>query len=285
MAQALTIKNNTLRFLDIHVSEVKNYPNALHEIAFDRKFEGIIIRQVFTEELMKRVVERLENNEGDMNSIWISKMAKESCAKAPYMYGQSIIGSEPDLKKYYACSSAFRQGCRILFQGHPDFEEKVESVFYNLSDGRPIQIPTSLEGDTYTPATIRVLPDNHEIDLHVGNDFPDFPESSHLKTLINVTDQLSYFIPMSLPKAGGELIVYNLECQTNDEIIAAYHLDDSIMDKYESIVLKPNLGDMVLFDGGRYYHRVTPIVGDNPRRTIGGFLAFSSQEDRVYYWS
>jgi hypothetical protein len=42
---------------------------------------------------------------------------------------------------------------------------------------------------------------------------------------------------------------------------------------------------MLLFDGGRYYHRVSKVIGRSPRRTIGGFLGFSRQRDRVYYWS
>jgi hapalindole-type alkaloid chlorinase len=298
MTQVSVINDSTLRFLDIHVSELENYPNALQEMIFDRRFEGMIIRDVFTSEQMNQVVERLEKNEADINSILVSKFANISSGRAPYLYGYTIIGSAPDLKEYFAYSAAFRKKCRTLFQGHPDFEDQVESVFYKLSGGKPVEVPTGPEGQTYTSATIRVLPDKHEIGVHVGNDFPHLAEASHLKTLINVTDQLSYFIPLSVPKIGGELVVYNLEWQAEEgnqniaeiksleeEMNAIYRLDSDIMNQYESIILKPNPGDMLLFDGGRYYHRVTQVLGDLPRRTIGGFLAFSYKNNRVYYWS
>ena len=42
---------------------------------------------------------------------------------------------------------------------------------------------------------------------------------------------------------------------------------------------------MFIFDGGRYFHRVSKVVGERPRYAIGGFLGFSQTHDQLYYWS
>ena len=43
--------------------------------------------------------------------------------------------------------------------------------------------------------------------------------------------------------------------------------------------------DMFIFDGGRCFHRVSKVVGERPRYTIGGFLGFSQTHDQLYCWS
>ncbi|MCC5669184.1 2OG-Fe(II) oxygenase [Nostoc sp. CHAB 5784] len=214
----------------------------------------------------------------------------------------SVVGKPPDLKEYFAIAAVFRQACRTLFQENLDFEERVESIFRSLCGGLPVKLPIGPEGQTYTPATIRVLPEGYQIPVHVGNDFRDMPSSNHLRTLIDISDQLSYFIVLSAPEAGGELEVYNVEWTpkkaSNSTTTSVSETDYALtQDNYmlevkswfqspqESVAFAPRPGDMVLFNGGTYYHRVTPVVGHRPRITIGGFLSFSKEHDGVYYWS
>ena len=42
---------------------------------------------------------------------------------------------------------------------------------------------------------------------------------------------------------------------------------------------------MCIFAGGHIWHVVEPVVGDVDRLTVGGFLAFSHDRERVLYWS
>ncbi len=213
VSQIPIARESTLHFLDINVSEIKNHASALQDMVFNRSFQGMIVRGVLPQNAIDQVVCQLEEDDGCMSSLLISKFAEWEILpfKGPYVYGEGIVNTEPDLKKYFAYAEIFRQKCRTLFQGNPDFEERVESVFHYLGDGLPVRVPTGPEGQTYTSATIRVLPENHEIGIHVGNDFLGFPEAHHLKTLLDLADQLSFFIPLTTPEAGGELIVYALE--------------------------------------------------------------------------
>jgi len=58
-----------------------------------------------------------------------------------------------------------------------------------------------------------------------------------------------------------------------------------IMDLGDKTSFRPGPGDLLVFDGGRYYHRVSPGAGAHPRRTIGGFLAFAKDGRSLRYWS
>jgi hypothetical protein len=285
MSKSTISEKPALRILDIHASEVEKYPNTLKDIMFNRSFEGMIIRGVLSPETVEQVVSRLEN--GAMKSLYLARPTQgvDRKYKPIEVYGQTLIGTSPsDLNKYFDCATAFRQECSILFQGHPGLEERIEAVLHGLS-GLPVRVPKGPEeGQTYTPATIRALFEGDEMPIHAGNQLIRLPQSAHLNTLIDITDQFSYFIPITVPEVGGELIIYTLEWNP-EEKSEEKAVDPMLEQKYESVAVAPNPGDMLVFDGGRYYHRVTPVSGSRPRRTIGGFMAFSKQHDAFYYWS
>jgi hypothetical protein len=108
---------------------------------------------------------------------------------------------------------------------------------------------------------------------------------------------LSYFVTLSVPDGGGELIVYALEWDDTapyapsttttapPSVYDSSHFNFMLMERFEKTPFRPGPGDLLIFDGGRYYHRVSQTQGDRPRRTIGGFLAFSKARDLIYYWS
>lgn len=280
-------------FLDIHVSEIQQHKNAIQAMMFDRKFEGMIIREVFPRDTVDRVNQILEQEDAGIERI----LFPDPSEKDAYLLGQALISSNPDLQEYFAHAAAFRKQCRLLFQGKPDFETQIESVFQHLSGGLPVKIPTGPQGQTYASATIRVLPEGREIGIHVGNEFLHLVQANHLQTMVDLTDQISFFIPLSVPQAGGELVVYSLEY---DDVAPFLPKDRhknggktyrtgtkafELVERYPSMTFTPGPGDMLIFDGGRYYHRVSPIIGKRPRRTIGGFLSLSREHDAVYYWS
>lgn len=296
MAKKVIAKEPLFNFLDIHVSEIEKHPNALQDMLYNRSFEGMIIRDVLPKDVVEQVLSRLKNEQVDMNDILDSKFAQTS--KGAYSLGENIVFTNPNLQQYFDSAAIFRQKCRTLFEGMLDFEALIASMFCSLSGGFKVKIPSGPQGETYIPATIRKLPTDHEYPIHVGNDFLNSPQSEHLRSLVDVSDQLSFFIPLVLPEAGGELVVYGLEW--DDEKFSfentissrnphgsrlyqeAHHIFE---EQYGSMTFNPGIGDMMLFDGGRFYHSIVPTVGDRTRITIGGFLSFSKDHDTIYYWS
>lgn len=293
MPQKVIAKEPLFNFLDIHVSEIDKHPNAIQDMLINRRFEGMIIREVLPPDVVEQVVSGLENNQGGMSSIVDSKFA--DIAKGAYGLGEILVFCDPDLQKYFDHAAIFREKCRALFPEKFDFEERMQSVLRSLCGGLSVQIPTGTQGESYIPATIRTLPEGHEFAIHVGNDILKSPQSEHLRTIVDNTDQLSFFIPLALPEAGGELLVYGLEWDgepldykkfSGYDQKLYHHTSHKLFDElYGSMSFAPRLGDMMLFDGGRFYHCITPTVGSRARITIGGFLAFSQDHDAIYYWS
>lgn len=307
MTATIPFSQGTFRLLDIHVSEVENYPGALQDMMFNRRYEGMIIREVFPKDVMEQVAAGIEKYGSDFDSIFVSE-EKTGVAheKGPNFYGWVLaaLKKPKDIEEYFAHEPVLRQIYRTLFPANQDYYERMESVFRALAGGKPVKTPTGLEGQNYCASNLRMIPVGHELRLHVGNDFIKMPQASYLNNLFDLTDQLSFFIPIVTAEAGGKLKIYSLELNeemdkqrregfakmadlSDAELYDAYSsvLAELPLDQYESLDLSPDAGDMLLFDGGRYFHQVTRVEGRRTRITTGGFLNFSHEHDTVYYWT
>lgn len=281
------------QFLYIDAADVANHPHAIRAM-YDKQLDGMIIRNVLPRETIAAVAERLG---GDAGFVKMPFPMFASQKAPPHTLGAPVVGCDPEMREYFAHAGDYRHACRALFAGQVDFEARVEEIFRALSGGLPIVVPEGPHGGTYTSSTIRVLPEGHEIGVHVGNEFLRTPQASHLKQIVDPIDQLSFFVPLSVPEGGGELVVYGLEW---DDVTAfvptpesryeanVYLEGTAVFDavtEMDSTAFAPGPGDMLIFDGGRYYHRVSHVRGPRARRTIGGFLAYSQSHDKILYWS
>jgi hypothetical protein len=60
---------------------------------------------------------------------------------------------------------------------------------------------------------------------------------------------------------------------------------DELLQRFGTTPIRLAPGDMILFTGGRIWHRVEPVEGESERVTIGGFVALAQDGERVYFWS
>ncbi|MEQ9319054.1 MAG: 2OG-Fe(II) oxygenase [Polyangiaceae bacterium] len=200
-----------------------------------------------------------------------------------------VSGFDIDMAAYHAQAAAFRDALGALF-GRADggFEAKVSALLARLGGGRPVFSPPSADGaGQYTPATIRKLPPGCQIPVHCGNFFLESPGYAHLRTQVAVRDQLSYFLPMQTPEAGGELLVYDLTWgdEATPKMTGIDMFDPKAIEAWDHEPFAPAVGELLLFDGGRYFHKVSPVEGSRARWTIGGFVGFTRDHERVVYWS
>jgi hapalindole-type alkaloid chlorinase len=279
-------------FIYTDVKDVHQHAGSLQAI-LENRLDGLIVRNVFSPATLEAVVSRLENKTVARREFPMFK----GKAGAPYTVGQAIVTSEFDLVEYFRDAVEQRDRLDQLFAGQQDYERCIAHVFSALAGGLPATVAMGPEGQAYTPSTVRVLPEGHEIGVHVGNGFARLPQARHLATVIDMTDQISFFTPLTVPKGGGELVVYGVEYSDMAAFMPqSTQADESnvwlegtevfnIFKAMDATAFAPGPGDMLIFDGGRYFHRVSKTEGETPRRTIGGFVGFSTDRERLYYWS
>lgn len=280
-----------MRLLEISAADAARHPDALRTL-FDDGMDGLLLRGLFSPELMARVSRRIDSGlvprriMGDQAHL----------AHAPYTIGQAIVGVADELDDYFADAAQQSSRIRTLFTGRVDFEATIAATLSALSGGLPVEVATGPQGQPCPSATIRVLPEGAEIGAHVDNSFLHMPRAHHLHRLVDTRVQLSYFVPLSVPEAGGELMVYTLEwaaarlfmpdvAKTSANVWLEGSDVFEVVNQFESSVFAPAVGDLLVFDGGRHFHRVSKVVGPVPRRTIGGFMGLSKKHDGLYVWS
>jgi len=278
----------TLRF---SIDEAAEHPDILFDI-HRRRLDLVIVDGVLPTETCARVTTALERNAADWP--WTLQETLDTRASQFRLIGESLTpyAGNPDgptLSHYYAEAASFRTLCRDLFAGDPDFESTIERAFSLLAGGRAVELPAGVDpGTSYTPATIRNLPPGCEIPVHVGDYFYSTPGYRHLGTLVELHDQLSYFVPLQNAEGGGELVVYGAEWGKDDAPAMTRELRanwDDGREPWPCEVFVPAPGQLLVFNGGRFYHRVNRVRGERSRWTIGGFLGFSPDGGSVRYWS
>lgn len=283
--------NASFLFHDVPFEHLDGFPNAIEDIHGGR-FHGLIVRGVFAPDAVESLARQIERGQAPIEPMVWQK--HEHGPRDSTILGRPFM-VDMDAARYLASAAQFREGCRALFAGLPDFEARMTSVFQTLCRGRQVSVPAAPNGATYSPATIRVLQPGHGIHVHVGNDFIRLPQARQLAACADVSCQLSYFVTLRPAQSGGNLTVFSLQWSHVEEIRKqrggllpedeCKALIADLVARSESVSLEAGAGDLILFDGGRYYHKVTRVQGPHSRITIGGFLVFSTDHDTIFYWS
>ncbi|HYF44670.1 MAG TPA: 2OG-Fe(II) oxygenase [Acidimicrobiales bacterium] len=261
---------------DVDAEDLDGHADAIEAI-YEGRLDGMTIKGVFTPSEARAVVERLEQH----RSSFVDHGSVE-------MFGTAIVGSEDDRADYHRDAPGMNPKLEALFDGR--FRSRIEEVLGRVGGGRPVDVPQDGADRPYVPATVRVLPSGRGvIHGHTANEFCNvWPAYAHLRDIARMWNSLSYFIVAQPPEDGGELVLYDLDWDDTPEAILALPMGperDALLERSASQGISPKAGDMVLFTGGRIWHRVAPVRGTVPRVTVGGFVALSAEGDRIYYWS
>src|SRR5262249_55869233 len=116
-----------------------------------------------------------------------------------------------DLNAYFEEGAAFRDACAILFNGVPDYQTRIEELLAQMSGGRPVAVPRGPDGRRYVASSIRGVAPTGAIDLHCENETLGFPGMRHLAKVIDARDQLSFYLTLGIPEAGGEIAISALK--------------------------------------------------------------------------
>ncbi|HEY3493639.1 MAG TPA: 2OG-Fe(II) oxygenase [Polyangiaceae bacterium] len=266
------------RFLEI-AAEDRGQPELLSEL-FAGKRLGAIVRGAFDASAIER-----------FRTALAGPASPVTAARTPHYggveYGRALVVSD-DLERYFAEAEALRAACQTL---EFSFEEQLCRVLAAFGSGFSFESPATRGGRHYALATIRRLEVGGGIDVHCENETLGFPAMSGLRAAIEPTTQLSYYVPLLTPEAGGELRVYRARhgegVGKSLERLDRKHPDTlGAVEATGFATAETRAGDLLIFDSGRHFHRVTPVEGSRERWTMGGFLALSRERERriVYYW-
>ena len=60
---------------------------------------------------------------------------------------------------------------------------------------------------------------------------------------------------------------------------------EAFLAAHAAVIPRAEVGDLLVFDAGRHFHRVTPVMGARPRWTLGGFVALSRDGSCFFVWN
>lgn len=264
------------RWLDISAGSVTDHPDTIEQI-YSGDLDGASIRGVYSPAEVAAAVERIRGYSDEFRDHGTT-----------IMFGTALVGSAPDRSDYFAGAPAINDRIGTFFED--DFVRRVADVLSALGGDRPTVVPVEGDASEYVPATVRFLPpDRGVMHAHTANEFCGAWDSyEHLRSIAVMWNSLSYFVVCQAPETGGELVLYDLMWDDTPADVGSLPMGperDALLERFPTVDTGLREGDMVLFTGGRIWHRVTPVGGSRERVTIGGFAALSQDDQYVYFWS
>ncbi len=245
---------------------------------YDREIVGILLPGAYDKSDTSAISARLDSPTVDA--------AQPHDRATEYHVGKllqwSRLGDE-----YFHAARRFDETCERLFEGCPSYAQVVEGALAKFSSGLPVRVAVSATGQSYSRSTIRLMGEAASLPLHFDKQQLPFEGYEELRSRIDLTTILSFFILLRLPEKGGDLVVYEREWTSADNRFD--EMDWSSLKRaardlpHAAVVMQE--GDLVIFDAGRRLHEVTPVEGRRSRYTIGGFAAFARNGSALVYWA
>lgn len=261
------------QILEFDISSL-NHPKDLMGSLRNQEIDGLIFRGFMPADIAtSRARELLENPD----------LMRSSFCPYGRMYARTLVGVGHQLDRYFDDARVFKTECDRFFEPEFNFQSQLENLLVQISGGRQIEVPQSPSGQFYSPTTIRRVNPGGAIAPHCESLYFEakHPEFEHLHQLAEETTQFSFFVPMALPDAGGNLMLYNLDWKESDIRQSLATLGGG----NDSTRVQVGIGDLIIFDAGRIWHCISEVQGPNPRLTIGGFICFSQDDRTAYYFS
>ncbi|MGB0646720.1 MAG: 2OG-Fe(II) oxygenase [Bradymonadia bacterium] len=279
-----SLRGHEIRLVSMDRNKLNGLSKSIDAL-IDTALSGIVIRKALSSLKTNAAIERLRV----LNPAWSSPNEGmvggeiKTLGEAGTPTFTSFTG--PDSDRYRA--SQIAQG-RLIEQVFSDADptRDIESIFSLLNRSQPAQVAMFDELHPWLPFNFRSLPPGHQIYPHHDNHYR-LPIYEHLDARYDRSVILSWFIVLQPASTGGDLKLYGLwGSDPNPPLLPTRFLDTEVLEnefKSESVSL--DAGDLVVFNSGKYVHRVTPVEGTVPRVTMGGFATVDRERTHLVYWS
>jgi hypothetical protein len=271
----------TVKWIDVDVDDVGAH-RGLVTALLEREVDGLTISNVMSAEECTRGLRALEASQGDRVPCLFGSMLGRPLAELPRW-----VDDPSDRTVYLEGARQWRSWYRAAFGFDP--HDRVAGALEAMSDGKRVEPPTE-GGMAYNPGNIRWYePGGPGLPAHVGNEFAMHADGclSHLSRVTETVDHLSYFVVLQSPEQGGALSVFDLEFGRHhpaDPQWGEQGRNDRDFDSLPAHRVDPPPGSLVVFCGGRRWHRVDPVAGRTARVTYGGFGGPSRDGTAINLW-
>lgn len=267
----------SLKFFEFDAAEAAQHPNVVSEITAD-DYVGVVIRGALSPEQCRSAIAALDAPNPpvprSMNPYLVG-----------WSHGRGVAGAGDDMDGFLDSAATLSDGLAAAFGF--DVVAYYAELLGHIAGGRRIDVPRHSDGRIYSPLTARAMGTGGGLPMHCGNEVRPWPAMSHLATVIGDRDQLSFFTQLAKADSGGELVVYDIRHTTPTVPILSTLKGDTSpeCEARDHFVVPLGVGDMVLFNGGVYYHRISRVVGPTIRWTFGAFAALDVPGEQFLFWS
>jgi hypothetical protein len=285
-----TAAERLVRSIEVSDSDLGQVQNGIESL-YDDQLDVIVVRGAFPPAPLAAAGEELDRTDKDpgwdrpnerMPVEDIQILGTDTPATPTFRAPRG--GS---LDAYLDGAARHRRNALDAFGGAFDPVPEIERVLGRFAGGRRVELPTSADGRTYAPFTLRRLTDGKQIGIHHDYHYP-LDLYSELAPRVDTTTLVSWVVTLRQPAEGGELFVYGVTPNTPNapKMPNGFQYDaEKIEQQFDHAHFTMGVGDLFLLASGRCLHRVNQIRGPRARVTMGGFLALDKSRSRVLYWS
>ena len=238
-----------LDFLELEPGEVGAHPRLLQEI-FERRYVGAILRRVFPAALMADVAARLTAGVEGVPRAYAPTFSGG-------LYGTPLVLGTGDLSEYLRGAARFRRTVEPLLASVGGLEATIDRSLGAIAGGAPVEVARAEDGRPYLPATFRVLIEGDSLPLHYENGTKRYDSMKALLPALDPESILTSTSRWCSPRRAA--------CSRCSAPTAAAPSDRAIQrmggpERARDIMaarglteVRPGVGDMLVFDGGRHY--------------------------------
>lgn len=261
----------------ISYEEMDRFPDGINDLHQGRQ-DGFIIKGFLTPEKVNLVN---KNYEKVKNGIYRVNFGE--------IYGTPLNASGESRENYLDDAQKFNAEWTEMFGF--DLVARIKEMLSHMSGGRNVSVPIE-NGREYLAGNIRVYyPGAGGLFAHTGNEFAMINKSVGLEMLMaesKLINSMSYFIQLSVPQKGGQLVLFDLLYENTPQELFGFNGNERNDDpfrtmKHQIVHLEP--GDFLVFAAGHIWHKVIDIGGETNRMTWGGFQSISNDDKNLWFWS
>lgn len=271
-----------LEWLELDAPQARDHPGLLAAIR-RREVDGFTMSGVFSADECQQAVDVLARRRDEFpNAAIFGTMLGLPLAEIA-----RLPSDGGGLERYFDVAERSRAFHVEAFGLDP--LDRIREVLAPMADGMSIETP-SRHGRKYATANVRWMePGGGGLPAHVGNEFLMHEDEStdHLRSTTTTIDHYSWFMVLQPPSAGGALSLFDLLFDSDATELGAWGeagRDDSYLEQIGCHKIYPAAGSLIVFCGGRRWHRVDPIEGDRARVTYGGFAGVGVDGDSIQFW-